>query len=154
MTARLDSVCRYICEKGGWKVSNLQLQKLLYLAQMVHLGEHGERLTDADFQAWDYGPVEPTVYRKVRMFGSGPISDVFYDARAFKADDQRKKSLDLVCDQLLSVTPGRLVDITHWDKGAWVKNYVPGFKGLTIPDADIVAEYHARSAKRAAQLCT
>lgn len=147
MSARLDSVARHICEKGDWKVSNLQLQKLIYMAQMVYMGQNdGARLVDATFQAWDYGPVIPELYSKVRMFGSGPIKDVFWHARPFKVEDPRKRTLDEVCDALLPRKPGELVDITHWPKGAWATHYVPGIKAIEIPDADIRAEYNRRIA--------
>jgi uncharacterized phage-associated protein len=145
MAARLDSVCKYICERGQWRVTNLQLQKLLYMAQMLHMGRnHGERLVAADFEAWDYGPVTPSLYHKVKMFGNAPVEDVFFEARNFKQDDYRRKILDEVCDNLLHKRPGELVDITHWSEGAWAKHYVPGSRYISIPDDDIAVEYHAR----------
>ena len=145
MSARLDSVCKFICERGGWKVSNLQLQKILYIAQMLHMGRAGgQRLVDADFEAWDYGPVSPDLYRKVRMFGAAPIEDVFYGAREFPEGDSRRAELIKICDQLLPLRPGALVELTHSSIGAWAKNYVAGFRGIKIPDCDIVAEYNNR----------
>ena len=145
MVARLDSVCKYICEKGGWKVSNLQLQKVLYLAQMIYMGRNdGEPLTQAKFEAWDYGPVEPTVYRKVRMFGSAPIQDVFFEALNFKNESPRKRFLDEACEYLLPLRAGQLVEIIHWNGGAWAKYYEPGIRGINIPNADILREYSDR----------
>ncbi len=144
MVARSDSACRFICEAGGWEVSNLQLQKLLYIAQMYYLGMHGERLADVSFEAWDYGPVAPRVYSKVRMFGSGPIQDVFSGSLTFSADSPRRQVLADVCRDLLPVRPGDLVEITHWEQGAWAKSYVPGSRGVRIPDAAIIDEFSAR----------
>lgn len=113
---------------------------------MFYMGTHeGVRLIDAEFEAWDYGPVEPSLYRKVRMYGSQPVADVFYDARPFKGDDARLAFINDVCDQLLPLKPGQLVDITHWSEGAWAKNYVPGIKGIKIPDQDIITEYNCRA---------
>jgi len=145
MAARTESVCKFICERGGWSVTNLQLQKLLYLAQMIYMGRHeGRKLFDGSFEAWDYGPVEPSIYRKVRMFGSSPISDVFFDARAFDETDDRHKFLVEICQELLPKRAGDLVEITHWDGGAWARYYVPGIRGIEIPDRDIAREYAAR----------
>lgn len=150
MAARLDSVAKYICEKGAWKVSNLQLQKLMYMSQMIYMGRHdGARLIDAEFQAWDYGPVIPELYKRVRMFGAGYIRDVFFAARPFKPDDHRRETLDYVADGLLHLRPGELVDITHWKHGAWASNYVSGIRSITIPDRDIAAEYHRRISEAA-----
>ncbi|MGU3388536.1 Panacea domain-containing protein [Methylobacterium sp. D53M] len=121
------------------------MQKLLYLAQMIHMGRNeGERLVDASFEAWDYGPVEPELYGKVRMFGSKPISNVFFEARRFKEDDERRIFLEEICRDLLPKRAGELVEITHWEGGAWAKHYVPGARGVTIPDRDIAREYGDR----------
>ena len=145
MAARPDSVCKYICTRGNWAVTNLQLQKILYLTQMVYMRRNnGDRLVDADFEAWDYGPVEPGVYRKVRMFGSSRIRDVFYHARTFREDDKRRSVMDEVCKDLLPLRPGELVEITHWGKGAWARYYEPGVRGIKIPGDAIIAEYKRR----------
>src|SRR3569623_1823287 len=104
MAARLDSVARFICEAGDWNVTNLQLQKIMYLAQMLYMGEHaGERLVDTYFEAWDYGPVSPPLYRKVRGFGAGPIEDVFPDALPFKKGGATESFLRGTCNDLLQM---------------------------------------------------
>jgi uncharacterized phage-associated protein len=147
MAARLDTVGKYICEKSGWRISNLQLQRILYMAQMYYMGQHeGRRLVDADFEAWDYGPVAPALYHRVKDFGSGPVQDVFMHARVFRDTDERKAALDEMCADLLKRRPGELVDLTHWKYGAWAKHYSPG-KGIPIPDADIYREYNDRVGK-------
>lgn len=147
MAARMESVAKYICEKSGWNVSNLQLQKLMYLAQMIYMGRtNGKRLFDGDFEAWDYGPVEPDLYHKVKVFGSGHIRDVFRNARQFKENDERRKVMDDVTTRFLKFTAGDLVEITHWDGGAWAKHYIPNARNVPIPDEDILAEYKARNA--------
>lgn len=147
MTARLESVARYICEKSGWTISNLELQKLMYLAQMIYMGRNnGARLFDGDFQAWDYGPVEPRLYRKVKTFGASPVKDVFHNALKFKENDGRRKIMDDVCDRFLKFSAGDLVDITHWDNGAWARHYVPKARSIRIPDEDILREYQDRQA--------
>lgn len=145
MAARLDTVSQYICEKSGWRVTNLQLQKILYLSQMVYMGTHGgRRLVDAAFEAWDYGPVSPSLYHRVKAFGSDPISDVFPNARVFADDDDRKATLESICDDLLMRRPGELVQLSHWEGGAWAKHYIPGRRGIPIPDDDIFREYNDR----------
>ena len=132
-----------ICDRGGWRVTNLKLQKILYLAQMIYMGEHeGEALIAGNFEAWDYGPVQPDVYRKARIFGSRPIKDLFLESAPLEIPEIR--ALDSVSNVLLDKSPGELVAITHWDKGAWATNYVPGKRGVVIPPTDIIAEYNAR----------
>ena len=46
---------------SGWTLSNLAMQKLLYIAHMYHLGMYDATpLVTGHFEAWDYGPVHPT----------------------------------------------------------------------------------------------
>ncbi len=145
MAARLDSVCKYISERADWQLTNLQLQKVLYLAQMFHMGRtDGQRLFDGYFEAWDYGPVEPDLYHKLKVFGSDHITDVFRTARNFREDDPRRKVMNDVCKKFLRYSAGDLVEITHWDEGAWAEHYTPGVRGIRIPDEDILAEYNRR----------
>jgi uncharacterized phage-associated protein len=140
------TAARYMCERSDWTLSNLKLQKMLYLAQMLYLGTHHERLLNGNFEAWDYGPVLPDVYREVKAYGSGAIRSLFF-GRGPVNDEARKNTLDEAYDQLAPMSAGQLVNITHWSGGAWAKNYVTGGRHILIPDADIIAEYEARVAK-------
>ena len=145
MPCRLDSVCKFICTQGDWAVTNARLQKILYVAQMYYMGQHdGERLVDTHFEAWDDGPISPALYRKTETFGVSPVKDVFFNALDFCPEDSRRLLLEEVCPDLLKRTPGELADITHWQQGAWARNYVPGAKFALIPDPDIVKEYQDR----------
>jgi uncharacterized phage-associated protein len=144
MAARTDSACKFICKAGDWRVTNLQLQKILYFSQMCYLGLEHDRLADTAFEAWDYGPVSPKVYRQVRMFGSSPIRDVFFEARPFSVTSKRREILADACRDLLPLRPGELVEITHWEKGAWARNYIPGVRGTRIPDSAIIQEFNER----------
>ncbi|OHV26948.1 DUF4065 domain-containing protein [Rhizobium sp. RMa-01] len=145
MAARLDSVARYICDKADWDVTHLQLQKLLYLAQMFHMGRtDGQRLFDGTFEAWDYGPVEPTLYHRAKMFGAEPMRDIFFYARTFRDGDPRRKVMDDICRKFLPYSAGDLVEITHADDGAWATHYVPKARNIRIPDEDIFNEYRRR----------
>ena len=141
MSIPANSAARYVCARGDWGVTNLALQKILYLAQMVHLGRTGERLVDGEFEAWDYGPVNPDLYRTVRIFGDKPIQNVFFGApRIFGTPEE--ETLREACEHLLGKSPSELVAMTHQQNGAWAKNYVPGVRSIVIPDTDIVAEYN------------
>jgi uncharacterized phage-associated protein len=137
---------RRICKRGNWNVTNLALQKILYLAHMVHMGRNdGARLIDSQFEAWDYGPVQPNIYHKVKFAGNDPVPDVFYGAHDLDGLPEAE-TIDEACEFLLKKSPGELVSMTHWKAGAWAKNYRPGVRGIVIPDRDIIDEYRARVA--------
>lgn len=131
-----------LAEMSNWTLSNLQLQKLLYLAQMFHLGEHQEPIFSEDFEAWKLGPVIPSVYRHAKIYGSQPVESFFTNARL--SDGTGKAMLRRTLDELPDLRPWRLVSITHWDKGAWAKHYTEGSSGATIPKKDILDEYWER----------
>ena len=132
---------RKVCKISDWKVTNLQLQKILYLAHMIYMGRNkGERLVSDDFEAWAYGPVLPTLYHFAKMYGSSPIKEL---PIKLKEEDFQKevKALKEACDSLLSASPRDLVAFTHRKGGAWDKSYKHHAKGILISDKDILAEY-------------
>ncbi|QZN99150.1 Panacea domain-containing protein [Chenggangzhangella methanolivorans] len=73
MTVSALSAARTLGELRDWTLSNLEIQKILYLAHMYHLGRTGQPLINEAFEAWDYGPVVPEVYGRAKGTGSAPI---------------------------------------------------------------------------------
>jgi uncharacterized phage-associated protein len=134
---------KHLCEKSGWTVSNLPLQKMLYLADMNFVGKYGGRLISEDFEAWDYGPVLPSVYHQVKAFGSKPVPNVFWGVGNIVGTPEASM-LDSAWESLRTFSPGQLVEATHWHDGAWAKRYVPGAKGIKIATGDMVDEYQRR----------
>jgi uncharacterized phage-associated protein len=137
------SAAKRLCSQSNWTLTNLKLQKLLYIANMVHLGEEGRPLIDGSFEAWDYGPVVPEVYRQVKAFGSDPIANIFRLIPDLPEGTERA-ALDDTLHSLGTETAGKLVAITHWEKGAWAAHYTPGQRGILIPNVAIANEFSSR----------
>ena len=138
------------CEASNWSLSNLKLQKLLYIAHMFALGRSNGNapLLRDDFEAWDYGPVVPEVYRRAKVFGSKPVGNIFHLIGS--APEGPDRDIIQECyDGLGHKSASHLVAITHWEEGAWARNYTPGVKGLNIPDHDILQEYRIRESQPA-----
>ncbi len=57
------------CQEESELISNLKLQKLLYYAQGYCLARLERPLFDAPIEAWDHGPVVPTVYHAYKRHG-------------------------------------------------------------------------------------
>lgn len=141
---RALQAAKHACEASGWSLTNLQLQKILYLAHMVHLGQTGEPLVnDEFFEAWAYGPVLPSVYHHVSGFGSRPIANIFATVAPSRKWRQ-VESIEEAVDQFADVEPFRLVEILHDDRSAWNIHYNPQDRGVIIPDEDIIDEYRNR----------
>jgi uncharacterized phage-associated protein len=141
------TAAKKVCEASDWTRTNLEINKILYLAQMMRLGRTSgsQPLVSEHFQAWDYGPVLPIIYHRLKAFGNAPVRDVFLAYPSIQGTSEA----DLIEEALSSLrdkTPGQLIAITHWEEGAWAKNYRPGARNLIIPNADIYEEYRKRVA--------
>jgi uncharacterized phage-associated protein len=138
------SAARAICERKDWRVSNLELQKILYIAQMIHLGLYKRPLINERFEAWDYGPVVPEVYRQAKGFGSEPVRNVFHWVNPVSGISTEVSAINTAIELTKGMTPGQLVAATHSPSGAWAKTYRPNRQGLVIPNNLIAEEYEHR----------
>jgi uncharacterized phage-associated protein len=65
-----------LAKKDGKQLTPMQLQKLVYFAHGWYLAITGERLLDERIEAWQWGPVIPSLYSEFKHFGSGPITEM------------------------------------------------------------------------------
>lgn len=75
--------------KQGCPISNLKLQKLLYLAQAYALISKNRKLFEELIEAWAFGPVVPSVYKLYKQYGCGSLFKADEDAEAVDSEDQR-----------------------------------------------------------------
>lgn len=144
MAISASKAARRLCELSGWTVTNLELNKLLYFAQMIALGEKRESLVNGHFEAWDFGPVLPDVYHNAKIFGNKPVKPFLFGGRG--PVEGWEPVFDRTMKAFGGLTGGQLVAESHWSKGAWAKHYRPGARGVQIPNDDIAAEYRKRTA--------
>ena len=144
MAVSSKAAAQRLCERSKWRLTNLELQKILYIAHMNHMGIIGKPLIDGYFEAWDYGPVVPEVYHTVKMFGAEPIGDFVFPPTKIEDLSSEAKALDKTYGILAGASPGKLVAITHREGGAWEKHYNPKEHGIIIPNKDIAREFKDR----------
>lgn len=86
-------------------ISNLKLQKILYLIQAYSLIQTKRPCFSEDIEAWDFGPVIPDVYRKYKQFGSTDIQvrcrSLEEIQKGFEKED--RKRIEEVVDPKLAV---------------------------------------------------
>lgn len=140
------TAAKKVCEASGWTVTNLEVNKILYFAHMMRLGrtEGSEPLLFERFQAWDYGPVVPRIYHRLKAFGNSPAANVFLAFPTISAT-MEADLIEEAVDALKDKTPGQLIAVTHWEYGAWAKHYHPGARNIVIPNDDIYEEYQKRT---------
>lgn len=113
-------------------LTNLSLNKLVYFAQVESIRRTGEPLFDDEVQAWNYGPVEPDVYRAFKVYGSGEITaSVDVESDSFEED-----VVDAVAREYGWMTAFDLVNYSHRDGRAW-KSVYDGSRDKTITVEDI-----------------
>lgn len=145
MASSIDVAAEFV-RLSNERLSHLSLQKYVYLAHMLYAGRNGgaRLVDDALFQAWDYGPVSPTLYSRLRGYGSDPIPRVMlYGAQPLQ--NIEASAVSEIWQQLGSASPSRLVEITHDNTGAWRHVYRAGAKGIQIPQEEIINEFNRRA---------
>jgi|SRR5690606_2646508 len=137
-------------------VTNLALQKLVYFCHAWFMVSTGVPLVRHHFEAWEFGPVLPYLYRDFKHFGEKKI-----EGRAFKLDLNTGKkivaSIDLCSEKKVVLTDivrffsrlsaRQLVDYSHVEGGPWHKvwNYEGKINpGMKISNDEIVAFYSSQ----------
>ena len=125
-------------ELSAWQLTNLHMQKVLYVGHMLHLGRTGTPLFVERFEAWEYGPVVPQLYRYAKAYKSGPIPP--FHGKSFEAGSAQYRAVEDAYALTRLMTPGQLIQCLHKPGGAWEKHYEPGGGG-TIQNSDIIEEF-------------
>lgn len=147
MAVNVLQAAKYLGQQTGWKLTRLEMQKMIYLAHMLHIGRNNSPLVEGDFEAWKYGPVHPDLYREtIKNNSLKPNKKNFEYIRDI--DNKKNKSAISALNRIVSdFSPGdgwKLVRITHWRDGAWSKNYKK-YSQVVIPESDIKLEYGRRN---------
>ena len=155
MTAGL-SVARAIVEiaeeKNLLSVTNLSLQKLSYFCHGWHLALKDQPLIDEvddPFEAWDYGPVMPSLYRQFKYHSSNPLPPTL-PIFGFGADleDSQREIVEQVMMVFGGATPAQLVGWSHDEDGPWYPVYhSQKWADPTIYDTEIVKYFKSLGKK-------
>ena len=76
---KIDSACantilRYFLERN-LPITNLKVQKLLYFSVGI-VWQKQSVYCRGEFQAWEYGPVLPGLYKSLSKYGDGEILEL------------------------------------------------------------------------------
>jgi uncharacterized phage-associated protein len=146
-----------LCDSRGRSVTNLALQKIVYFCHVWSLIETGRPLIRHKFEAWEFGPVLPYLYREFRDYDRAPIV-----GRASKIDpvDGKHRIVEYHFDSdteslLLKIAgfysrmrAGDLVELSHAEGGPWHSVWNHGGRvnpGMQIDDAKII-EFYSKAA--------
>ena len=116
---------------NGYGISNLKLQKVLYFVQakfLVSTVDHSPCFSDT-IEAWDFGPVVPSVYHRYKVYGSAIIPSGLFDPILSlypQISESDKGMINSMVDQLKDYSAAALVQVTH-RQSPWKNAYVRGF---------------------------
>ncbi|WP_418146126.1 type II toxin-antitoxin system antitoxin SocA domain-containing protein [Variovorax paradoxus] len=138
-------------------MSPMKLQKLLFFLHGWMLATTGRPAIDEDFRAWTYGPVAPTLYDKLKGFGSGSITQYVQDfdpySRQFTAlvvsDTQTdfQRALDLTWEKYIGISALSLSAMTHEANSPWDITYRSAGRDAAIPN-DLIQRHFVAQANR------
>jgi uncharacterized phage-associated protein len=141
----------------------MRLQKLVYFAHGWHLALYGgEPLIDEMIEAWDYGPVVPSLYQEFKQFGSDKITAPATDLRwtgqprlvkevvpmVPESDVRTNRLLERVWQVYGTFTAYQLSRMTHVEGAPWslASQQNRGIRGADIPNP-LIAEYFEQRAR-------
>lgn len=130
---RSIDVANYLIGEWGaaYPISNLKLNKLVYYSQVESLVETGMPLFDDRIEAWQYGPVEPAVYRAFSAHGRSTIVEPLGPV---SLDSDQEALIDCAAKKYCPLSAFDLVSLSHRPGGAWAMVYRPDVDAEITPD--------------------
>ncbi|MCR1834960.1 DUF4065 domain-containing protein [Oceanobacillus caeni] len=117
-----------VAKRNGYKVTNLQLQKVMFFSLGLHIRRQNqiddlaeEIYSGAPFSKWKYGPVVEEIYYNYNHYGAESIGS----EGNYNPDYE---SLNDIITNLLKVDVFQLVDLSH-KLDSW-KNYGDDIVGM------------------------
>jgi uncharacterized phage-associated protein len=142
------------------KLTPMQLQKLVYIAHGWNLAIRDEPLTNEAVEAWQWGPVYPSLYDALKRYGSGPIDDQIH-RNNWALDDKirgpvivdfftgdEEAVLNKVWEQYGDLQAFQLSALTHDKDTPWSECY-DGTRHKRIPDETIRKHFLELASQRA-----
>lgn len=117
---KAKSVANYVIAYGmkiGHPVNNLQLQKILYYIQVHFLKKKGIPFFKDEIEAWQFGPVIPTVYYQYAAWGPAPIT--MFKTQKIDLEQEEKKDLEQIVKGKAVLSLLEIVADTHKKGKAW-----------------------------------
>ena len=118
----------------------MHLLKLAYISHGWMLGLTGDVLLYEPTEAWRYGPVVPSVYRRYKAFGGQPIDLTPVD-RSADLNSVQRSVVEAVDDVYRDCTALELSGLTHRQGTPWQKTVRRHGVGAIIPNS-VILEYY------------
>lgn len=132
-----------LAQRDGRTLTNMELQKHVYIAFGYYAGFMNERLFSDDIQAWNYGPVIPNLYHELKHYGVGPVTEHLPGTVPIPTQSAERNIIESVWDSYRNFSAIQLSMLTHKDGTPWSRmmEKAKGKKNVTIPFSLIREHY-------------
>lgn len=105
------------------QLTNMQLQKLVFLAQGYALAINDKPLHKHDTRAWQWGPVIPELYKSLQKYGSNVVKEKLAADDVVEPDSFEAKIIKAVLDAYGNRSGSQLSALTHQPNTPWSKTW-------------------------------
>ena len=126
--------------RRGMGTTPMHVLKLVYICHGWVLGLTDRPLVDEPVEAWRYGPVVPSVYRRYKSFGRDSITTVPVD-RSEMLGMQQREFIEVVEEVYRSYSALELSSLTHQPNTPWDTTRRKYGIGAIIPNELIRQHY-------------
>ncbi|HBH27144.1 MAG TPA: hypothetical protein DDX54_07085 [Rhodospirillaceae bacterium] len=145
----------WLAQREGIPITPMKLIKLVYIVYGWYLALFDKQIFDSTknpIEAWDHGPVIPSLYHQFKKFEARPINEFAVDGEIldhseeignlrYPAVDHRDRAATgtilSVWDAYKNYNASDLRYITHAPGGAWDKAHRKGIRNERLDDEDI-----------------
>jgi uncharacterized phage-associated protein len=125
----MNAILERSFKEGRTDMSPMKAQKILFYINGWHQAVHGEPAIDLPFEVWQYGPVVPDIYHKLKSNGSENIRHYIkeYDPQSggsksyvvSKNCKELYEILDIVWEKYIGIDATSLSAMTHEINSPW-----------------------------------
>lgn len=129
-----------LAENNGAALTNMQLQKLVFLSQGFTLGLLGRPLYHQDTFAWQFGPVVKDLYKSLQKYGRNEVTELLPEAGPTDFGDDEIEIMEAVWQTYGKLSGIELSEITHEPGTPWSQTWAE-HQFSVIPQQLIAAYY-------------
>ncbi|MCX8519521.1 MAG: DUF4065 domain-containing protein [Methylophilaceae bacterium] len=124
-------------------LTNMQVQKLVFLAQGYCLALFDKPIHYHNTHAWQFGPVIPRLYKALQQYGNGNVErqlDVKEEDDVISKDSREMKVVRAVFKAFGHYTAGQLSNLTHQPNTPWERTWKK--ERFSIIDNELMASFY------------
>ena len=131
-----------LAEGSSSPVTNMQVQKLVYLANGFHLGISGKPLIYNNIHAWQFGPVIPKLYKALQIFGNGTVTGRLASEDSVPEESFAHNVIKHVWDSYGRMSGGQLSALTHLPDSPWHNTWERDGNKFGVIPVELIANHY------------